>query len=85
MSESVITGALNKKYDVRAAPGDSGRPALFNQDLLIGVCSDFAPEPDPEALPITNFQRTDSVAACEFLAKYFGAELRSDRPLHWES
>jgi hypothetical protein len=70
MSESVITGAVNKKYDVLAAPGDSGGPALFNQDLLIGVFSDFAPAPDPEALPYSKFQRTDSASACEFLSQY---------------
>jgi hypothetical protein len=70
MSEFVITGALNKKFDVLAAPGDSGGPALFNQNLLIGVFSDFAPGPDPDALPFSKFQRTDSASACEFLSEY---------------
>lgn len=68
-ADILTTGAL-EEGDANAGPGDSGSAALIGHNLLVGVLSSFAPAPDPEMLPFSQYNRTDSASACEFLSKY---------------
>jgi hypothetical protein len=71
----LITGTL-EDGDASAGPGDSGGAALIGHNLLVGVLNDFAPAPDPEMLPFSQYNRTDSPASCEFLSKYLPLRCR---------